>query len=172
MTFNTIDILDIQSLDGSDESSTWYTQEAKGEIPDGRTDFCVVTVSAKDNSSHNIYMYGGRGASEIYDQMYVLSIPSFIWIKIYEGYSPRYGHTCHLAGNRQMLTVGGSSKGELPCDWETKGLGVFDLSDLAWGSIYHAEAAEYEVPEKIYKKIGGECVCPIPTPCESNTDLE
>jgi len=44
---------------------------------------------------------------------------------------------------------------QLPCDWETKGVGVFDLSDLTWGSVYNAHAGNYTVPSRVSAKIGG-----------------
>ncbi|KAI9931940.1 hypothetical protein MW887_009441 [Aspergillus wentii] len=158
VSFNEIDFLDVASLDNGDENGSWYKQKASGDIPDGRIDFCLVTASAKDNSSHNIYMYGGQATNKVYDQIYVLSIPSFTWTRIYEGESPRYGHTCHLVANRQMLTVGGSSTDALTaaCDWETKGVAVYDISSLTWGSTYDASASAYEVPSLVYDTVGGD----------------
>lgn len=106
-------------------------------------------------------MYGGRGANEDYDEIYVLSIPSFTWTKIYRGDSPRFGHTCHLVANRQLLTVGGSTVSDLlsACDWEEKGVAIFDTSGSSsanWGSVYDAYASAYQVPDKVYNVIGGE----------------
>ncbi|KAL9125788.1 MAG: hypothetical protein Q9217_005056 [Psora testacea] len=110
----------------------------------------------------NQYMYGGRGANGtenvFYDDIWVLSIPSFIWTKINQGSSPRYGHTCHRVGTRTMITVGGASNmryDEQPCDWETKGVGVLDMSDVTWGSIFHAGAPPYAVPTRVAAAIGG-----------------
>ncbi|KAF4253989.1 hypothetical protein CNMCM8812_003815 [Aspergillus fumigatus] len=154
--FDEIDIFDISSVFEGDDNGIWYAQKASGDIPAGRTDFCLVAVSAKDNSSHNIYMYGGKGANELYDEIYVLSIPSFTWTKISEGKSPRYGHTCHLVANRQMLTVGGASSDDLStCDWEYRGVAIYDMSTSTWGSVYDAFAADYAVPAKVYQVIGG-----------------
>ncbi|PKX93981.1 putative cell wall anchored protein [Aspergillus novofumigatus IBT 16806] len=154
--FDEIDIFDISSVFEGDDNGIWYAQKASGDIPDGRTDFCLAAVSAKDNSSHNIYMYGGKGANELYDQIYVLSIPSFTWTKISEGKSPRYGHTCHLVADRQMLTVGGALSDDLStCDSEYRGVALYDMSTLTWGSVYNASATDYAVPANIYQVIGG-----------------
>ncbi len=57
-----------------------------------------------------------------------------------------------------MITVGGATNDDWhdpPCDWETKGVGVFDLSDLVWGSVYNASAPAYAVPSLIAARIGG-----------------
>jgi hypothetical protein len=70
-------------------------------------------------------MYAGRDPTNVnravyYDDIYVLSLPSFTWIKVFSGKIPRFGHTCHLVGGRQMLTVGGHNKNPNSCDWEKK----------------------------------------------------
>jgi hypothetical protein len=93
----------------------------------------------------------------MYDDMYILSLPSFTWVKMYSGESPRYGHTCHLVANRQLLTVGGAldlnfTKG---CDWETKSVGIMDLSTKTWGSVFNAHAQPYEVTQDLVDVIGG-----------------
>ncbi|KAJ5578364.1 uncharacterized protein N7459_007328 [Penicillium hispanicum] len=154
-----VEFLDIASIKNGTSDGTWYTQTTWGDIPDPRTDFCVVAVSAADNSSHNIYLYGGLGseADAGFDQIYVLSLPSFRWINIYAGDSPRYSHTCHLAARSQMLTVGGAKYTNLTngYDWEVKSVAILDLSTLQWGSVYNVNSGVYMVPSKIYNVIGG-----------------
>ena len=107
-------------------------------------------------------MYGGRGNNNHFlDDVWVLSLPSFTWTQIYQGTSPRYGHTCHVAGNRTLITVGGAANtnySAAPCDWEYKGVGVFDMSDLTWGSVYDASAGDYAVPGLVTATIGGRYV--------------
>lgn len=79
---------------------------------------------------------------------------------MYTGDSPRYGMTCHLVGNRQMITVGGAGTAAInkDCDWELRGVAIYDLSTLAWGSKFDHDAAPYEVPPKIVNRIGGQYV--------------
>lgn len=62
-------VFDVASLyDPSTPNGTWYRQVVSGTVPGQRLDHCLVTVSAPDNSSHNIYMYGGRNANgTVYD---------------------------------------------------------------------------------------------------------
>lgn len=82
-------------------------------------DFCSVSISAADDSSHHIYIYGGHNYQENYtanypnytgfDNVYVLTLPAFTWTPIFQnGASPRGVHNCHMAGKRQMITVGGN----------------------------------------------------------------
>lgn len=104
-------------------------------------------------------MYGGRAANEtFFDDMYVLSLPSFTWTKLYEGTSPRFGHTCHQVGVRTLLTVGGIVNNNLTgqaCDWEYRGVGVMDISTLTWGSVFNPNPDPYEVPRLVFDDIGG-----------------
>jgi hypothetical protein len=145
------------------KGGVWYEQKTGGASPPPRTDFCLVTVSAPDNSSHNIYMYGGWNplTGEIIDDVYVLSLPSFTWTLLFRSDVARFGHTCHLAGGRQMVTVGGTLSTDFEgCDWEIKGVAVFDLSesvsDKQWGSVFYHDKPPYQVPEKLVRQIGGE----------------
>ena len=105
------------------------------------------------------YVYGGRGVnSQVFDDIYVLSLPSFIWTKIYQGNSPRHSHSCHRLGSRLMVSVGGISSFNTtaaPCDWETKGVAIFDMSNVTWSSFYDQSAPSYTVPTAVVAKIGG-----------------
>lgn len=157
MSLDTVEFLDIASIDLEKSTGTWYSQATTGNIPEPRADFCVIAVSAPDNSSHHIYMYGGMGENGAFDQTYVLSLPSFRWIKLLEGESQRYGHTCHLVDNSQMLTVGGARYKNISegCDWEMKSVAVLNLNDTTWGSVFAADTGQYTVPSTIYRAIGG-----------------
>ncbi|KAM3067597.1 hypothetical protein ACMFMG_000089 [Clarireedia jacksonii] len=141
-------------------SGNWYTQQASGNIPPKRVQSCSVVATAPDNSSYNIYLYAGQdGVSAFYDDIYVLSLPSFTWTKVYGATppgSPRFGHTCHLVGNRQMLTVGGAQSAlSTYCDWESKGVAIFDMSTLQWGSNFYHDAESYSLPSNLTAVIGG-----------------
>ncbi|KAK8908496.1 hypothetical protein QC760_002871 [Botrytis cinerea] len=153
-----INIFDINSAYNGGNGS-WYTQQASGNIPPRRIDSCTVVATAPDNSSYNIYLYGGQdGGSVSYDDVFVLSLPSFTWIQVYESVpgSPRFGHTCHLVGNRQMLTVGGAQKKYSSyCDWESSGVAIYDMYALSWKSTFYHDANKYIVPENITDIIGG-----------------
>ncbi|KAH6663379.1 putative cell wall anchored protein [Halenospora varia] len=169
-----IDFTSISLCDTFNEDNvTWFNQLTSGEPPPPRIDFCVLPgpKSAKDNSSHNFYIYGGYDPTQsiMYDDVYILSLPSFTWTKAYSGTKPRFGHTCHTAGKRQMMSVGGSldasmyaveTSGQLPnlstvaCD-QKEGVVLFDLSALTWGSFFDAYAPQYQVPKSVVDVIGG-----------------
>lgn len=164
LDFDTVDVFDLASYSDTKSNGTWYTQSTSGEIPSARIDSCTVLASAPDNSSHNIFMYGGwdptatSNTTKYFDDMYALSLPSFTWIKMFEGESPRYGHTCHLTAGRQLLTVGGSTQhGNITdtCDWETESIAVMDLPTMTWGSIFTAGHQPYELSNGLIKMLGG-----------------
>ncbi|ETI28220.1 hypothetical protein G647_00669 [Cladophialophora carrionii CBS 160.54] len=157
-----IKIFDIHSMDltglAGSGNNLWYEQKATGDIPDARVDFCLVAAPSQDNSSTSIYLYGGTSNGTIFDDIYVLSLPSFTWVKVFTGQDARWSVTCHFIPPRQMITVGGGGKSSnisSDCDWEQKSLAVLDLSTIKWGSVYDAAAPAFEVPEAVVKVIGG-----------------
>lgn len=92
-------------------------------------------------------MFGGQnltpaGEQTQYDDMWILSVPSFTWIEVdASGQSVPYGrsgHTCDI-WNGQMVMVGGYVGDQLSC--ESPGIYVFDLSELEWVQQYTALSA-------------------------------
>jgi hypothetical protein len=137
---NNIDVYDIAT-------SQWYKQSTSGPTPKIRVNPCAVTAAAADGSSYNIYMFGGQnlipaGEQTQYDDMWILSVPSFTWIEVdTSGQSVPYGrsgHTCDI-WNGQMVMVGGYVGDQLSC--ESPGIYVFDLSELEWVQQYTALSA-------------------------------
>lgn len=151
-------------------NGTWYQQAATGDIPPWRYMGCSVHVSAPDQSSQSIYVFGGWGNSfgGSDGDVYVLSIPSFRWIRVNEDSSRRSRHSCNILGNHTMIVVGGIQPiGEevLPldatgCDTSpmfTQGLGIFSLNNHTWATDYDpSEGAEpYAIHRSISNVIGG-----------------
>lgn len=139
-TFTQMNIIDVYDI----ANSTWYKQSTSGPTPDIRVNPCTVAQSAADGSSIQVYMYGGQnlipaGNQTQYDDVWILTIPSFTWIRVDtsdQSVPPaRAGHTCN-AWNAQMVVVGGYVGTQLSCD--TPGVYVFNLSSLAWEGNYVA----------------------------------
>jgi hypothetical protein len=86
------------------------------------------------------------------DAVYILLLPAFHWIKVdYPPTDPRVYHTCHVIGNRQLLSVGGLNPALLnislawnETDRFAEGLKIFDMTTLNWTNYYDANAAPYE----------------------------
>lgn len=116
-------------------------------------------------------MFGGMAATTANSDgdVYVLSLPSFRWIRVNEGSSIREKHTCNVLGKHTMLVVGGtiptdSSEYEpkpVNCDTGTfeNGLAIFDLNQHTWLTDYNAnDQSEYALSSAITDVIGGRYV--------------
>jgi len=111
-------------------------------------------------------MYGGWDGINKYDDVYILSLPSFEWISIFPGSDEREAHTCHVVGNRMMMTIGGH-KARLgvpgPCDWEPNGVALFDMVNMTWTDTFNPESEKYNISSLISSRIGGKYVFSPPS---------
>ncbi|KAL6715368.1 hypothetical protein ACLMJK_007634 [Lecanora helva] len=139
-----------------------YQQATTGDVPPGREGFCAVGAPAADNSSYEISIYGGYSNSSEdssdsafadFEAVYILSLPAFHWFRAASGTRRAY-HTCQLIGKRQMISIGGQLiesnptrrvGAEVSDPW-TKGIGIFDITDLSWSSSFNPDAMPYESP--------------------------
>jgi hypothetical protein len=151
-----IDIYDIAG-------DNWYKQNTT-DGPGARTRGCAVLATAADRSSFNIYYYGGfDGISPVepfYDDVWVLSLPSFTWTRLDSGTEThaRAAHRCFTPYADQMLVSGGyrSLSGSALNCLEDGIFAFFNLTSGEWMDSYHPEQhGEYGVPEKVYEVIGG-----------------
>lgn len=168
LNMSQIAVFDIATLNDTARSTntatvnTWYTIQASGAIPNPREKFCMAAVRSQDNSSTNIYVYGGRSDNDFFDDVFVLSLPSFTWTQVFTGTTARYGMTCSFVPPRQMVISGGvGQSGNLTadCDWLNKGIGFLDMSEVhagtGWTSNFDANAKPYELPVDVLNTIGG-----------------
>ncbi|KAJ5144048.1 Galactose oxidase/kelch beta-propeller [Penicillium bovifimosum] len=144
------------------KSQKWYLQKTTGDIPPQLTEFCSVLASAEDGSSHNIYIYGGYDGldynSNPSDDVYILSLPSFQWVKAYKGTNThsRSGHKCIKVYPDQMLAVGGQHVDSTRC-LEGGIIVNFNLNTLKFDDEYDPKTwGEYEVPDAVIAQIGGD----------------
>lgn len=101
------DLLDWTTVTVFDPSEKWYDQDTTGNTPQGRKEFCAAGL-ASDNSTYEIFVYAGWGGdlgtkSVQFDQIYILTLPAFHWIKV--DYSPtgtRHALTCHAVGEARF----------------------------------------------------------------------
>ena len=117
------------------------------------------------------YIYGGAGMppnTAGFDDIYVLSLPTFTWIKLYPndttsstGEYPHHSLSCnvHLDGS-QMLIIGGSFPVSDMCDTpEQWGVHNLDMgrrnSDGAVWQLYDPAKKGYVVPWDIRNVVGG-----------------
>ncbi|KAF7512875.1 hypothetical protein GJ744_011978 [Endocarpon pusillum] len=157
----------------------WRNQSTTGAIPSPRRRACSVGVPG-DNGTYEIFLHGGSiipaasyfrtvlQADIDLDQVWVLSLPSFIWYKSnYQPTDARCLHTCHVPGNpprRQMVAVGGIPPdleySLQPRDLWPQGLGIFDLTEMQWRDNYDANADAYATPRMVKDGIAKEGMYP------------
>ncbi|RFU28470.1 hypothetical protein B7463_g7859, partial [Scytalidium lignicola] len=154
-------------------NNTWYEQPTSGDIPPALTQGCSVVASAQDGTSHNIYWYGGFDGldpTEVFnDNVYVLSVPSFIWTRVYTGTNThgRAGHKCAKPYPDQMVVVGGypSAPGVSLSCLDGGIVQIFNLSSATWIDSYDPRNwNNYTIPAAVVKAIGGS-----PTGSATNT---
>jgi Kelch motif protein len=144
-----------------------YMQQTSGDIPPQLTLFCSVIAAAADNSSYNIYIYGGydgiNSSRATSDDVYILSIPSFTWVKVYSGTSThgRTGHKCVKVYPDQMFVLGGIQRNSTAC-LEGGIIQAFNLNTLKFQDSYSPTTwSEYEVPSLVTAQIGGKYVIAV-----------
>jgi Kelch motif len=142
-------------------SKIWYMQNTTGDGPGQLTEFCSVVAPAKDSSSFNIYIYGGydglNSTSIPSDDVWILSVPAFAWVKGYSGIPAhgRRGHKCERIYPDQMLVIGGVNPDASHCTKDGPVL-VFNLNTLKFQNLYDPrEWTDYAVPDVVTAAIGG-----------------
>ncbi|KAI5928639.1 hypothetical protein F4810DRAFT_717191 [Camillea tinctor] len=115
------------------------------------------------------YLYGGRGmppSTAGFDDVYILSLPSFTWIKFYpeDANTNQYPHntlTCNVIDNAQMIVMGGTfplddTTCDVPQQWGSHNLdlGKQNPQGAQW-YLYQPNVTSYVVPEEIIDAIGG-----------------
>lgn len=147
--------------------SKWYNQTATGSIPEMRRRFCAGVTWAQDRSSYNIYIYGGAGFYDDingFDDVYILTMPAFKWIKWYPT-EPGRGHphgslSCNVVDGAQMLIIGGLFTETQECDapevWGTHNLdlGKSNTQESKW-NLFQPNLTTYNVPSEIIAVVGG-----------------
>ncbi|KAF3908103.1 hypothetical protein ABW21_db0207248 [Orbilia brochopaga] len=147
-----------------------------GDIPIARTEHCMVANSSPDGSYHNIVFYGGWSQllEQTFADVWVLSLPSFQWIKVADENNPdtqstkndlnnpdatnvgRTRHKCNLYKDTQMIVTGGivSQTGGLglntdACNSSHPPILVLDTNTFVWKASVDPEGEDYQVPAAI-----------------------
>ncbi|KAI5285510.1 hypothetical protein KEM54_000513 [Ascosphaera aggregata] len=141
------------------DSGKWFQQNTTGTIPPITAEFCAGVVSNDDKSIHNIYIYGGYNGTDFHanrsDDVYVLTLPRFEWVKLYNGTSAfgRAGHRCVVPDPSRMLVIGGVGKTSAICVPHI--FRTFDLNEGRFVSEYDPSTyKEYSMPQQI-RKVNG-----------------
>ncbi|KAI5782395.1 hypothetical protein DFH27DRAFT_579289 [Peziza echinospora] len=152
-------------------SNEWHLQPlTAGDdgFPGPRYEFCTVAAAAPDGNSWSVFVYGGQttdasNKQTVYDDMFVLAVPGFTWLRVGTAMGAVYQHTCNRvnADDRYMAVYRGIasdaqvSAAECARDQnQAGGLRLFDLSGLEWTKTYTA-GRRFEVPSRVVAVVGG-----------------
>lgn len=115
------------------------------------------------------YIYGGASpppSTSGYDDVYILTIPTFTWIKIYPnttnatGQFPHHSLSCNVVNQGQMLIIGGTFPLSSTCDVPAQ-LGTHNLDlgqqnpEKAWWQLFRPNLTTYAVPDAVVGVVGG-----------------
>ena len=134
----------------------------------------------------NSYLYGGLrpngvniNGSTSFDDVYILSIPAFVWVKWYPqttgASAPHHSLTCDIINGTQMIVMGGTFPDSSACDvpyvaaQHNLNLGQNNPANSLW-SAFVLDFPPYIVPPAITQLIGGTLV-PPPHCCVIFTDV-
>ncbi|CAG9983618.1 unnamed protein product [Clonostachys byssicola] len=159
----------------------WYKQKAEGQVPQNRGQFCADVAWAPDNSSYNIYLWGGKAEyppvtnASAYSDVYVLSMPYFKWFKAdpditiapanRTGSRGRFGSTCNMVNNlSNMFIIGGNYPNEsnVECEpaWGVHGFWAGTANNTGnnpqWWGFQNKDTSSNVVPSLVYSAIGGD----------------
>ncbi|KAF8460927.1 hypothetical protein BDZ91DRAFT_766000 [Kalaharituber pfeilii] len=151
----------------------WYEQSTSGTPPLGRQSACAVVVPSQDKTSWQVVVYGGtseKANGPVYGDTWVLTLPSFQWVKVNDRGDKRFEHTCHLVKGNMMLAVGGRDHQQdsaadpannytiNPVDWSCLKQGLLsslDLNTFEWTDRLPMNEEDYLVHDSIVSLVGG-----------------
>jgi len=115
----------------------------------------------------NRYLYGGHGFEKAaaYDDVYILSLPSFTWIKVFssDDVPSQVGHggcSANVVNHAQMLVIGGWFPLYDKCD-APEGQGQHNMvlgyngGDSKLWDKFSPQLDDYVVPSPIIAAVGG-----------------
>ncbi|KAF8475786.1 hypothetical protein BDZ91DRAFT_710317 [Kalaharituber pfeilii] len=154
-SLNRMDLIYIYDI----ATSVWYIQGSTGPtgagVPKGRQQFCLSLAVAPDNSSYNIIMFGGGQTNrwDGYGDVWILSLPAFVWVQAYVGTNLTVGASCRLYKGRQMLITGARRTDDRNCHELWK---IYDVVDGKWREEFDPNLEGFEVPQILTAEIGGQ----------------
>lgn len=114
------------------------------------------------------YLYGGFGIKNSigFDDAYILSLPTFTWIKVFptDNSSTVYGHggcSADVIRKDQMLIIGGWFPSSNDCDGAPNGYGQHNMNlgyngpQKALWDKYDPNVSTYFVPTPVISVVGG-----------------
>src|SRR5690606_26549181 len=125
------------------EREEWYRQPTtffNNDEPEPRSRFCAALAHDWESDTWDLWIFGGQSLkdpSEGVSDIWVLSMPSFVWVKVTDptGYRPIRTHSCDAVGNT-LVIVGGYPPGkevdpDIACPPRRQIVQLFDMNTNA-----------------------------------------
>ncbi|OCT52343.1 hypothetical protein CLCR_08082 [Cladophialophora carrionii] len=125
---------------GSDQWSVQPLNPSSQVPPAPLAQFCTTVASSADGSHHEIFIYGGwdSNGGSANEDVWILSVPSFTWIKAEPSGrkgAARTNHVCVQPYPDQMIVIGGTGSSETPPTFNNS-VDVFNLNTFTWTGTY------------------------------------
>ena len=149
----------------------WSTIFARGDIPPPRSRLCSALIAAPDDSSFQMIIHGGWDEQAVLEDVYMLILPAFHWIKINTTANKkssafanknesmgRMDHFCSTYKDRQMLVLGGKNVlniNEPTCDTAYPPLRMLDMTTFQWQTQFPLKDTTYRIPQAVIDVVGG-----------------
>ncbi|KAF2238978.1 hypothetical protein EV356DRAFT_528862 [Viridothelium virens] len=175
------------------DSTIWYNVTAAGytddtDVPDPRSSYCAGVSTAPDDSTIQVTIYGGYSSEipQAYNDVYVLSIPSFTWFNMTpldqglgDGVdSGRAFHQCLMGSDAQMIVLGGQTESisdaeswDTGCNQSHPPLLVLNTNTYQWEDSFNPHLT-YTVPSRISNDLGQDPASASPSAGWSDDALE
>jgi hypothetical protein len=111
------------------------------------TDLPIQFLGTRGVNKSSSFVFSGFATqtTTMLGDLYVLSLPGFVWFKSNDTSAPARAWTrCVAPGDSQMIVVGGYPDPH-PDPW-SQGIGVFDLPSMSPRSSYDPKAGPYSTP--------------------------
>lgn len=154
-------------------SGKWSVVTATGDIPLSRSEFCSALSAASDDSSFQMTIYGGWNLdnNRAFEDVYVLTMPAFQWIKISDTgnnetklaqNAGKRRHFCNSYEDRSMIVLGGAVLHDdtafdlQQCNSSFPPIKLLDVSTFQWHSQFPLPDTKYQVPSPVIDVVGGD----------------
>ncbi|KAG0093863.1 hypothetical protein BGZ93_007647 [Podila epicladia] len=123
----------IPTIDISAPQLVYGEQLTIGAVPKPRNDHCSVLTA-----SQKVIIYGGYDPNTKYtfNDVWSLDLVTMTWTQIVTTSSPRYSHTCNLAGANMIVFGGRASSTSTSKDVGYRDVQVYDVTTSTWQLNY------------------------------------
>ncbi|KAF9316247.1 hypothetical protein BG003_002159 [Podila horticola] len=143
----------IPTIDISAPQLMYGQQLTIGNVPKPRNDHCSVLTA-----SQKVIIYGGYDSNTKYtfSDVWSLDLVTMTWTQIVTTSSPRFSHTCNLAGANMIVFGGRASATAITKDVGYRDVQVYDVTTSTWMLNYTVKADNTPVSQPLPGSTSGD----------------